>query len=45
MVLGIQDVTLPGIWDTIHFTFRDMGYYPFYFQGFNILLLSGILDL
>ena len=37
MVLGIHDITLPGIWDTIHFTSRDMGYYPFYFQGFNIL--------
>ena len=24
-VLGIQDIC--------HFTFRDIGYYPFYFQG------------
>ena len=32
-----------------HFTSRDMGYYPFYFQGYGILcsifmLLSGILE-
>ena len=39
-VLGIQDIS--------HFTSRDIGYYPFYFQGYGILcsifpLLSGIL--
>ena len=39
-VLGIQDIC--------HFTSRDIGYYPFYFQGYGILgsifsLLSGIL--
>ena len=39
-VLGIQDIC--------HFTFRDIGYYPFYFQGYGILgsifsLLQGIL--
>ena len=32
-----------------HFTSRDMGYYPFYFHGYEILcskfmLLSGILE-
>ena len=37
-VLGIQDIN--------HFTSRDIGYYPFYFQGYGILcsifwLLSG----
>ena len=41
-VLGIQDIC--------HFTSRDMGYYPFYFQGYGILcsifsLLSGILNI
>ena len=39
-VLGIQDIC--------HFTSRDIGYYPYYFQGYGILcsifwLLSGIL--
>ena len=39
-VLGIQDIC--------HFTSRDIGYYPFYFQGYGILgsiflLLPGIL--
>ena len=39
-VLGIQDIC--------HFTSRDIGYYPFYFQGYRILgsifsLLPGIL--
>ena len=39
-VLEIQDIC--------HFTSRDIGYYPFYFQGYGILgsifsLLSGIL--
>ena len=28
-VLGIQDIC--------HFTSRDIGYYPFYFQGYGIL--------
>ena len=28
-VLGIQDIC--------HFTSRDMGYFPFYFQGYRIL--------
>ena len=41
-VLGIQDIC--------HFTSRDIGYYPFYFQGYGILcsifwLLSGILTI
>ena len=40
-VLGIQDIC--------HFTSRDIGYYPLYFQGNGILcsifwLLSGILN-
>ena len=40
MVLGIQDIC--------HFTSRDIGYYPFNFQGYRILcsifcVLSGIL--
>ena len=29
-VLGIQDIC--------HFTSRDIGYYPFYFQGYGILV-------
>ena len=42
MVLGIQDIC--------NFTFRDIGYYSFYFQGFWILgsifsLLPGILKI
>ena len=41
-VLGIQDIC--------HFTSRDIGYYPFYFQGYGILgsifsLLPGILNI
>ena len=41
-VLGIQDIN--------HFTSRDIGYYPFYLQGYGILcsmvwLLSGILTI
>ena len=41
-VLGIQDIC--------HFTSRDIGYYPFYFQGYKILcsifsLLPGILNI
>ena len=41
-VLGIQDIC--------HFTFRDIGYYPSYFQGYGILdsifsLLPGILNI
>ena len=41
-VLVIQDIC--------HFTSRDIGYYPFYFQGYGILcstfwLLSGILNI
>ena len=41
-VLGIQGIC--------HFTFRDIEYYPFYFQGYGILcsifsLLSGILNI
>ena len=40
--LGIQDIS--------HFTSRDIGYYPFYFQGYGIpcsifWLLSGILTI
>ena len=40
-VLGIQDIC--------HFTSRDIGYFPFYFQGYGILclifgFLSGILN-
>ena len=40
-VLGIQDIC--------HFTSRDIGYYPFYFQGYRILclifsLLPGIVN-
>ena len=35
-VIGIQDIG--------HFTSRDIGYYPFYFQGYRILCsISGIL--
>ena len=39
-----------GIQGTCHFTSRDIGYYPFYFQGYGILctiflLLSGILNI
>ena len=42
MVLGIQDIC--------NFTFRDIGYYPFYFQGYGILgsifsFLPGILKI
>ena len=34
-VIGIQDIC--------HFTSRDIGYYPFYFQGYRILCsISGI---
>ena len=41
-VLGIQDMC--------HFTSRDIGYYPCYFQGYGILglifsLLTGILTI
>ena len=41
-VLGIQDIC--------HFTSRDIGYYPFFFQGYRILfsiflLLSGTLNI
>ena len=41
-VLGIQDIC--------HFTSMDIGYYPFYFQGYGILcsifwLLSEILKI
>ena len=41
-VLGIQDIC--------HFTSRDIGYYPFYFQGYGILgsiflLLQGVLKI
>ena len=41
-VLGIQDIC--------HFTSRDIGYFPFYFQGYGILcsifgLFSGILNI
>ena len=41
-VLGIQDIC--------HFTSRDIGYNPFYFQGYGILgsifsLLPGILKI
>ena len=41
-VLGIQDIC--------HFTSRDIGYYPSYFQGYGILgsifsLLPGILKI
>ena len=37
-VLGIQDIC--------HFTFRDMGYFSFYFQVYGVLviLLQGIWD-
>ena len=35
-VLGIQDIC--------HFNSRDIGYFPFYFQGYGILCsISGIL--
>ena len=35
-VLGIQDIC--------YFTSRDIGYFPFYFQGYEILCsISGIL--
>ena len=39
-----------GIQDICHFTSRDIGYYPFYFQGYGILgstfsLLPGILKI
>ena len=33
-----------GIQDICHFTSRDIGYFPFYFQGYRILCsISGIL--
>ena len=33
-----------GIQDICHFTSRDIGYYPFYFQGYGILCsITGIL--
>ena len=32
-------ILLPGIWDTIHSTSRDMGCYPFYFQTYGIICL------
>ena len=37
-VLGIQDIC--------HFTSRDIGYFPFYFQGYGILclILFGLLS-
>ena len=39
-----------GIHGICYFTFRDILYYPFYFQGYRILcsifwLLSGILNI
>ena len=39
-----------GIHDICHLTSRDIGYYPFFFQGYGILcsifsLLSGILNI
>ena len=39
-----------GIQDICHFTSRDIGYFPFYLQGYGILcsifgLLSGILNI
>ena len=39
-----------GIQDICRFTSRDIGYYPFYFQGYGILgsilsLLAGILKI
>ena len=42
MVLGIQDIC--------HFTSRDIGYFPFYIQGYRMLCsifwsISGILDI
>ena len=41
-VLGIQDFchVLPGLWDTIYFTSRVMGYFVQYF-----CLLSGVLGI
>ena len=30
-------IGVSGIQDICHFTFRDIGYYPFYFQGYGIL--------
>ena len=42
--------TILGIQDICHFTSRDIGYYPFYFNGYGILgsiflLLPGILKI
>ena len=39
-----------GIQDDCHFTSKDIGYIPFYFQGYGIMcsifwLLSGILNI
>ena len=39
-----------GIHDICHFTSRDIGYFPFYFQGYGIVCsifgsLSGILNI
>ena len=42
----IKPLRVLGIQDTCCFTSRDIGYYPFYFQGYRILLnlLPGIWD-
>ena len=48
--LGEACIGILGIQDICHFTSRDIGYYPFYFQGYGILgsifsLLPGILKI
>ena len=47
MVLGIQDITLQGIWDTIHFTSGIWDTVSIHFTSKDSIfcLLSGILDL
>ena len=42
--IGEACIGVIGIQDICHFTSRDIGYYPFYFQGYRILCsISGIL--
>ena len=49
-LIGETCIGVLGIQDICHFTSRDIGYFPFYFQGYGILctlfgLLSGILNI
>ena len=36
-MMGLNCIGVLRIQDICHFTFRDIGYYPFYFQGYGIL--------